>query len=457
MSETVDDVVRLAGDQAFPRWLDLVRATGGCAHPVALNGWRTDADAGTGEVLSHYDTASEPGERLLVRCGNRRRAVCEPCSWLHAGDTWQLVRAGLLGGKGVPDQVRSAPRLFVTLTAPSFGAVHRSGQPRPGGRHRADLGRCRHGRLLVCPGDHGGDDPLIGQPVCGECYDYAGHVLWNASVGRLWKAFTDNLWARLAAALGMSRSALRQAARVSYAKVAEYQRRGAVHLHAVVRLDGAGGPGSAAPAGADAALLADCVRGAAAAVALSGPECAALGERILRWGDQIDVREIGDGCGDDADAVASYVAKYVTKSGGGTTAAGGWAGLARPVTGPEMIKALPVSAHVRALLGTCWRLGALPELAGLRLRAWAHQLGFRGHVLTKSRVFSTTYRALRSERAAHVQGRRPWGSAVITVQHWRYAGSGHSPGAALLAAGIAADLARNREVVREEFGRGPHG
>ncbi|WP_328769338.1 replication initiator [Streptomyces sp. NBC_00286] len=51
---------------------------------------------------------------------------------------------------------------------------------------------------------------------------------------------------------------------------------------------------------------------------------------------------------------------------------------------------------------TCWRLGGLPEYASLRLRTWAHTLGHRGHVLTKSRAYSTTYAAVRAERARHV-------------------------------------------------------
>ncbi len=303
-------------------------------------------------MLDHFDTAGEPGERLLTRCGNRRAAVCGPCARLHAGDTWALVRAGLLGGKGVPETVRAVPRLFVTLTAPGFGAVHRAGRGGPGGRPGGDLGRCPHGRPAACAGHHGWDDPVIGQPVCFECYDYAGHVLWHAHAGRMWKAFTDNLWAHLAAALGLSRSALRKAARVSYAKVAEYQRRGAVHVHAVIRLDGAGGPGTTAPAGASAKLLGKCVRSAARAVALGVPYTAATGERVLRWGQQLDVQPIGgrEDQGPTDDQVAAYVAKYVTKAGGAT--AGGWAGLARPVTGPAMITAAPVSAHVRALLGT---------------------------------------------------------------------------------------------------------
>jgi hypothetical protein len=41
---------------------------------------------------------------------------------------------------------------------------------------------------------------------------------------------------------------------------------------------------------------------------------------------------------------------------------------------------------------------------------------------------------------------------TITDAHWRYVGSGHTPGAALIAAGLAEDLATNREIAREEHG-----
>lgn len=42
------------------------------------------------------------------------------------------------------------------------------------------------------------------------------------------------------------------------------------------------------------------------------------------------------------------------------------------------------------MIRTAWILGARPELADLRLRAWAQMLGFRGHFSTKSRRYSTT-------------------------------------------------------------------
>ena len=50
------------------------------------------------------------------------------------------------------------------------------------------------------------------------------------------------------------------------------------------------------------------------------------------------------------------------------------------------------------MIGTCWHLGARAELAHLRLRPWAHMLGFRGHFSTKSRRYSTTLGCLREAR-----------------------------------------------------------
>nr|WP_311132036.1 replication initiator [Nonomuraea gerenzanensis] len=46
----------------------------------------------------------------------------------------------------------------------------------------------------------------------------------------------------LARLLGLTRKELRRTVRLSYAKVAEYQARGLVHFHAVIRLDGPDGP-----------------------------------------------------------------------------------------------------------------------------------------------------------------------------------------------------------------------
>ncbi|WP_371552885.1 plasmid replication initiator protein [Streptomyces sp. NBC_00554] len=447
LPEADRDAIRIAQDPGFTRWLELITATGGCAHPIHLSGSTTTLDGATGEILHHYDTRSEPGERLSVRCRNRRATVCAPCSRLHAGDTFHLVRAGLLGGKNVPATVRNRPRLFITLTSPSFGSVHRAGELC---RPRRQAGRCEHGRALGCGAVHGADDPVVGQPLCSGCYDYAAHVLWHSHAGKLWDRFVIGLRRQLASSAGLVQSRFADHARLSFARVAEYQKRAAVHIHAVVRLDGSAGPDEEPPAWGTLDRLAAAVRASAGRVLVHTPYSPAIGELTLRWGTQIDVRPLrADGGGPDDDAVAAYVAKYVTKGARETGA-----GTDYRLTNWHDIGTALASEHVRNLMRTCWRLGGLPEYEPLCLRAWAHTLGYRGHILTKSRAYSTTYAALRAERAHHMghgtmQADIP---GTVTDRNWRYIGSGHTPGAALIAAGIAEELATAREIARDELG-----
>ncbi|MFJ9771978.1 replication initiator [Kitasatospora sp. NPDC101157] len=441
------DLVRLGEMPDLSRWLDQIRATGGCAEPVYLAGHTTTLDAETGEVLRRYSTATEPGGRLAVRCRNRRATRCPSCSREHSGDTFHLVRSGLIGGKGVPETVRTHPRLFVTLTAPSFGPVHRAGECHPARRRR-----CEHGGRHGCGRTHLDTDPLIGQPLCADCYDYPGHVLWNAMAPALWKAFRDNLYHHVATRAGVGRSQVRTLARVSATKVAEYQKRGAVHFHAVVRFDGPNGPASPPPLWATADLLLETVHSAAAVVALPCPDSAAYNGGRLRFGAQLEAHPIanGDGRRLTDDAVAAYVAKYTSKS---VEAAGA---VDRRIESLAEIRALRVTPHVRALIATAWRLGGLPELEHLRLRTWAHMLGYRGHCLTKTRAYSTTHGQLRADRAEHVHTMASvqdlyadWDSETVVEGAWRFVGAGHTPGEALVAAGIAKDIATNREIARE--------
>ncbi|GAA2446735.1 hypothetical protein GCM10010421_42980 [Streptomyces glaucus] len=270
-------------------------------------------------------------------------------------------------------------------------------------------------------------------------------MLWHAHASKLWDRFVIDVRRRLASAVGLVQARFAERARLSFARVAEYQKRAAVHVHAVVRLDGPNGPADEPPAWGTTGLLVDAVRASARRVVVRTPYSPAVGELALCWGAQIDARPLrANGDGPDDDAVAAYVAKYVTK---GASDIG--AGTDHPLTNRTDIESAPVSEHVRTLMRTCWRLGSLPEYAPLRLRTWAHTLGYRGHILTKSRAYSTTYAALRAERARHL-GHVDMPD-VVTERHWRYVGSGHTPGAALIAAGVADDLARNREAAHNAF------
>ena len=115
---TVRGLVARASDPQRERWLQQVRRTGACRHPVRLRGVVLRGD----ELV--YSTASEPDGALMVRCGNRRAECCPSCAYEYQGDMWQLVYAGLAGGrKGVPESVAEHSQVFATLTAPSFGPV----------------------------------------------------------------------------------------------------------------------------------------------------------------------------------------------------------------------------------------------------------------------------------------------------------------------------------------------
>lgn len=446
LSDTERDMIRLVGEPGFKRWLEQIHAIGGCAHPVYLSGATTARDSITGEVLSHYATENEPGGRLAVRCRNRRASVCGPCSRLHAGDTYQIVRAGLQGGKGVAPAVAGHPRLFVTLTAPSFGAVHRPGGDRGRCRPRREGGECEHGRSFGCGLVHAEGDPLIGQPLCADCYGYTEQVLWHAHAGLLWMRFCNLVRRHIATAAGITQTRLSEYARLSFAKVVEYQKRGAVHFHAVIRLDGPEGAKTVPPAWATTELLTMVVRSAAASVEVRTPYALALGEYVFRFGTELDVSPLGDRLADGGitgEAVAGYVAKYVSKSVGDT------GGVDRPVRSLAEIAYLPVSPHIRALMGVCFRLGRLPELGDLRLQAWVHTLGYRGHALTKSRRYSTTYGSLREARASHSGIHPADGEGAVTEASWRFVGAGHSPAGAEIAAGVAADREALTDVRRD--------
>ena len=116
-------------------------------------------------------------------------------------------------------------------------------------------------------------------------------MLWQAHAGALWARFTTTLRRALAAALGVRARDFPDHARLSYAKVAEYQRRGLVHFHAVIRLDGPDGPTDPPPPGLTHDALRDAITTAArnAQLTTARPDGTPL---VLGWGAQLDLRPV---------------------------------------------------------------------------------------------------------------------------------------------------------------------
>lgn len=401
-----------------------VRRTGYCTHPIRLRGHVDAVNTSTGELTAVLDSSTQPGGALLVACRNRRATVCPSCSNRYRGDAWQLIAAGLRGGKGIPDGVATHPRVFATFTAPSFGPVHSrreaDGKARTCRPRRS--GVCPHNRPHGCRLRHEGDDPSLGQPLCPACFDYVGAVVWNAHVGPLWNRTAIGIRRALADAARVTIREFGQVARLSFIKVVEYQARGVVHLHSVVRLDGPSGGTEPPPPelGVDEMVKAINTAGASASIPLVLPD-GTVGRAM--WGHQLDVRPLLSRNDDRDSAIAAYIAKYATKS---TDALGA---LDHRIRNAEQIERLVLNAHLRQLVVTCWALGGDPQYRKLRLRAWAHTLGYRGHWTTKSRRYSTTFSALRDARARHQASSRTEGpSDPILLGEWRYAGRGYGYG-----------------------------
>ncbi len=456
-------------DGSHAAFAEALADVGNCRRPIRLDGESMTVDRATGEVLGRFSSTDTPLGQLYVPCGNRRAHVCPACSRTYARDTFELIRAGVAGGKSVPPMVRAVPLVFVTLTAPSFGYVH--GVRPDGGRcrpRRSDtVETCPHGVRLGCSARHEEDDRLVGGPLCPDCYDWTGAVIWQWHVPVLWRRTTTALRRELARRLGTTEGRLKGVASLQFAKVAEYQARGLVHFHALIRLDGPDGPGSPAPLTADD--LADAVRAATSSTAVPAPPAWESDlSRVIGWGRQLDVRIVTHGGGLagserlEPAQVAGYLAKYATKDSGLS---------AENRDRPHLHRLADTcrELHEHAVRRAEWRRAGLSTVVPLDSQGsdhyaligkWAHMLGFRGHFASKSRRYSVTLRALRRARARFrrlveqsARSGEPLDTrdlerrllaeddeaTTLVVGSWAYAGTGWPrPGDAVLAVAAAA-------------------
>lgn len=388
----------------FEDWSSAVARVGSCVSPIHLTGSSMRVDAATGEVLSSYVSDSEPLGTTLIRCGNRRASDCPSCSRVYAADMFHLIKAGVAGGKGVPDRVGENPLVFATVTAPSFGHVHGLRDNGRRCRPHAKAPRCEHGRLTTCHQKHDDGDELLGQPLCWECYDYASHIVWQWWAPELWRRLNIAVKRALAHRLGVKESRLKDVACIQYSKVAEYQRRGLIHFHSLVRLDGPKTDDAFAPApdGFTAQLLAEVVEEAVASVRFTAPPIFA-GDvpRVLAFGAQVDSRPVQVGHRTDdpggplsAEQVAGYLAKYSTKSATDTTTG--------DQANSHLRRIQEVAAEFAIRVEDEWVADQMPcdlkEVPYGLLGKWHTALGFRGHFSTKSRRYSVTLGALRRAR-----------------------------------------------------------
>ncbi len=153
--------------------------------------------------------------------------------------------------------------------------------------------------------------------MCLDCYDHAHQVVWNYFSGELWRrtkqAFERHLAARcrrrgipkVGIVTDSGKVRWVPPVRVSHGKVAEMQRRAAVHFHVLLRLDGV-----------DLDDLEAAAHAAARQIAVTTPPHPDQPQGWLNaWGEQVDVRRINSTDGELTNGkVAAYLAKYATKA-----------------------------------------------------------------------------------------------------------------------------------------------
>jgi hypothetical protein len=206
-----------------------------------------------------------------------------------------------------------------------------------------------------------------------------------------------HLMRRLAANLGLTETETRKRVRVQFAKVAEFQRRGIIHFHALIRLDGPPTDSHTYPAPAvevASQTLADLVTAAARLVWCDAPPVDGKDRvRRLRFGAQLDARPVagaadrhGHGGELHPGTVAAYIAKYATKAA------------ADLPTQPHRR-----NAHLLRLQATLRKLARRATLGDLSRDdlsyrgwgRWVDMLGFRAHFASKSGCYSVTLGRLR--------------------------------------------------------------
>lgn len=265
---------------------------------------------------------------IWVRCGSRVKSRCASCAELYRLDWAALARSGVFDGP-----VQNYRFYLLTLTAPSFGAVHRV--PREG----KPLG-CRCGKSHSVM-----DAGFRGVPIDNSTYDYSGQVAWNRDSGTLWSNTVRRIRGRWDS--------------FEFFLVREWQDRGVLHMHALVRIERHEAPSPD--------LLRNAARTAVAVSKVDGT--------ITEWGTQARC----DGFRADGDGAKTiwYLSKalnYVLKD-----------------VVLEAKNKVPESWHHLALLNQASReLRCRPECDPASCSSKCHQrFGARSHVVSASRRTQT--------------------------------------------------------------------
>lgn len=148
------------------------------------------------------------------RCHSKDPLYCPGCAKIHTRHTQMIIWSGLNRNRELSVQNVEIDGnydfYFVTLTAPSFGSVHRvnksSSTPTP----------------CACKKKHLATDACGSTPINPTKYNYRGQILWNVWSNDLYRRTQERLRRRLPG--------------TEMCSVRELQVRGAVHYHILIRV-----------------------------------------------------------------------------------------------------------------------------------------------------------------------------------------------------------------------------
>ncbi|MET3718354.1 hypothetical protein ABIB27_000180 [Arthrobacter sp. UYEF21] len=325
-------------------------------------------DARTAEVVG----------MVMKRCNARHYSDCFSCASLWHGDSYRMGRDGL--------RHEGMTYVKVTLTLPAFGRVHY--------RDAGSSKRCH------CSKIHAAGDAILGTPISTHLFDYERLVRANATLGKLW---TRSM--ALLTKIISSQQTDGTVPPVSWFGVPEPHLSGAMHVHAVLRLDlarerlGIYTDGQRVRSG----LVEDFFAGFRSNTTIGGLPFE------MAWGSNV-MAEVATQL--DEDVSISYLLKTTgTRQPMQLSYKGGARGL-----------------HIAHAQDAAFRLIALqqqhceisPSVAAKRYRKTS--AGWVGDSILKSRNWTTlTFTSLRKERAVYGSKKSATVHANTDIQ-WRFAG-----------------------------------
>jgi len=335
---------------------------------------RTVIDSTTGEISQ---------QSIERRCGTRLHSECEHCSTIYKREATKVLQSGVIDESGNPLLIT-----MLTLTAPSskrFGKTHT--------RIKTTSGKYRP---CYCGEWHDEASRLLGLPIDPDTYDYTAAAEFNRNATRLFAVTLQ----KLNRVLGRSRGN-----NLRVARVVEYQRRGLVHIHALVvgRIS--------------QDMLNLVVRGGVNP--RTGYKVKAASSNGWQWGPKCDasVRP--------AVQAAAYVRKVVSYAVKDTVSSAGGVG----VHASRMSEAGAVARKCECFANHCAygrrvvRMGNEylyiknpSSLICRRRRSGRKNWGFTGHVLSKTRNWPMTFGQLREARRQYAMALAP--TTLVPLSPW---------------------------------------